>query len=52
MCLLCIEWNKGNMTIKEAITAGKELINYAKNIDDAEHVEELLAQIILEEVEE
>ncbi len=47
MCALCTEFEKGKMTIREAIAAGKEIILFDE--EEAEHVKELLEKLKLEE---
>lgn len=50
MCILCIEWVKGKMSVKEAVSAGKELIRFS-NIDEneIEHIIELINRLQIED---
>jgi hypothetical protein len=42
MCLICTEWQKGNLTAKEAFRNLGEQLNVANDEDDHETVEHLL----------
>ena len=55
MCLLCVEFQKGNMTIQEAVRALDEIINdpeavksadwwHMVGLDEADNLEEMLSE--------
>jgi hypothetical protein len=39
MCLLCIEWERGKLTVKEAKNALAELVIFSDNDVDTEHLQ-------------
>jgi len=42
MCLICVEWQKGNLTTKEAFRNLGEQLNVANDDEDHEKIEHLL----------
>lgn len=51
MCMLCLEWQKNNITAKEAFGAINEMLGTA-NGDQAKHLMDLSERIISSEVPE
>lgn len=49
MCKICIEWEKGKMTSKEALRAAGEIM-YGENESNANHAAEVVEKIMNKEV--
>ena len=49
MCKICVEWEKGKMTSKEALRAAGEIM-YGTNEKNAQHAAEVVEKIMAKEV--
>jgi hypothetical protein len=49
MCKICIDWEKGKMTSREALRAAGEIM-YGTNEKNAEHAAEVVEKIMAKEV--
>ena len=49
MCKICVEWEKGKMTSKEALRAAGEIM-YGTNEANAQHAAEVVEKIMAKEV--
>ena len=52
MCILCVEWQKGNLTPKEAFRNINEMIDTSDNEEDIGHYLEVLEEISVEVMKE
>jgi hypothetical protein len=49
MCLICLDWQKGNMTSKEAFSAINEIVSTEKDETKLKHIFELSNKILEKE---
>ena len=49
MCKICIDWEKGKMTSKEALRAAGEIM-YGTNEENAMHAAEVVEKVMSKEV--
>lgn len=49
MCKICIDWEKGKMTSKEALRAAGEIM-YGTNEENAQHAADVVEKIMTKEV--
>jgi hypothetical protein len=49
MCQICVDWEKGKMTSKEALRAAGEIM-YGTNEKNAQHAAEVVEKIMAKEV--
>lgn len=45
MCMLCVEYNRGRLTVREALGAAREMILTAKPDQSLEHLEEVKSRL-------
>jgi len=49
MCIVCISWNKGELTPKEAMRNLSELINFVEDPEERDHYLETFEQLMEEQ---